>query len=167
MSTTINGVLVPFTTSTISGGPALQRITGIDHAQEWFFFSNDFDNLVGVLDIATGATSGNTGADDPPPAGIFVDVFDSITVDYSDSTFSVFIDLQSNPQSGGFASADRLVNVFSIIGSDFNDVIRGADNFAFSGQMIFNDPGENDLFGGLGDDILEGRGGADLINGGP
>ena len=167
MSTTINGVLVPFTTSTISGGPALQRITGIDHAQEWFFFSNDFDNLVGVLDIATGATSGNTGADDPPPAGIFVDVFDSITVDYSDSTFSVFIDLQTNPQSGGFASADRLVNVFSIIGSDFNDVIRGADNFAFSGQMIFNDPGENDLFGGLGDDILEGRGGADLINGGP
>ena len=166
MSSTINGVLVPFTTSTISGGPALQRITGIDHAQEWFFFGPVFDlaNLAGSLDFSTGARSGETEHD---VTGFFVDVFDSITVDYSDSTFSVFIDLQTNPQSGGFASADRLVNVFSIIGSDFNDVIRGADNFAFSGQMIFNDPGENDLFGGLGDDILEGRGGADLINGGP
>jgi Ca2+-binding RTX toxin-like protein len=119
---------------------------------------------MGIIDQTTGLKSGKT---DGPFFGIFYEAYDSITVDYSNSTFSVFIDLQTNPQSGGYAQADRLVNVFSIIGSDFNDVIRGADNFDFSAQQIFNDPGENDLFGGLGNDVIEGRGGADLINGGP
>jgi Ca2+-binding RTX toxin-like protein len=175
MSTIINGVPMLFTTSTEVGGPTLERFTGVDHLQEWFFFQDafDFNHVVGVLDIATGTTSGETGvrtgiSPPPPPVfGIFVEAYDSITVDYSDSTAPIFIDLQTNPQSGGYAQGDRLVNVFSVIGSDFNDVIRGADNFAFTAQAIFNDPGENALFGGLGNDTLEGRGGADLINGGP
>jgi len=50
-----------------------------------------------------------------PLFGIFVEAWDRIAVDYSASTYSVFIDLEANPQSGGYAQADRLNNVSAIV----------------------------------------------------
>jgi len=49
----------------------------------------------------------------------FADVYDQITIDYALSTAGVKIDLETEPQHGGFAEGDSLVNVMGIIGSNF------------------------------------------------
>ena len=70
-----------------------------------------------------------------------------------------------------------------MIGSSFNDVIRGSNPSDFPANSVsivvngtntqdflhftINNPGLNLLFGGSGNDLLEGRGGADILNGGP
>ena len=80
-------------------------------------------------------------------------------IDYSNSTSAVFIDTQKSVQHGGFAEGDVLTNVGHIVGSGFNDIIRGSDAFVSTHDGVFNDPGRNWLEGMSGNDILEGRGG--------
>jgi Ca2+-binding RTX toxin-like protein len=116
------------------------------------------------------------------------DVFDGNTVNYSDSNAAVSIDLLQATQRGGFAEGDHLVDMGNIVGSDFNDVIRGSNSSAFPDHppdyttngglggkpslhpadvsFVINNPGNNVLEGGGGNDILEGRGGADVLIGG-
>src|SRR5258707_1593006 len=167
MTTSINGVALPIKTSTFVATNFLDSVQGVEHNMEFIFFNTqsvDFSKLTGFFDNTTLTSSGDTGGGSPAYVGFFFFVFDNITVDYSNSTAAVRIDLATNPQQGGFAQGDTLINVFSVIGSAFDDVIRGQDTIpGFNG---FNDPGENSLFGGAGNDILEGRGGPDLINGG-
>jgi Ca2+-binding RTX toxin-like protein len=87
-------------------------------------------------------------------------------VDYSHSTSAVFIDTQKSVQHGGYAEGDKLTNIGHIVGSGFNDIIRGSDAFVSTHDGVLNDPGNNHLEGMGGDDILEGRGGADTLDGG-
>ena len=94
------------------------------------------------------------------------DDFTSDYVDYSHSTSAVFIDTQKAVQHGGFAEGDKLTNIGHIVGSGFNDIIRGSDAFVTTHDGVLNDPGNNHLEGMGGDDILEGRGGADTLDGG-
>ncbi|MEZ5690848.1 MAG: tandem-95 repeat protein [Rickettsiales bacterium] len=76
------------------------------------------------------------------------------TASYADSTTAVNINLYDNINTGGDAQGDSLVGVPNIIGSDFDDTIIG-DGFA------------NSLYGGLGDDLLAGRGfGGNHMDGG-
>jgi Ca2+-binding RTX toxin-like protein len=113
--------------------------------------------------------------------GFFFNVYDDNGVDYSFSPSPVFVDLESNPQQGGFAQGDTLLfasnegplpGMFEIVGSPFDDTIRGGDLFTeihSSGLIIldiFNNPGNQVLIGGAGSDVLEGRGGADILVGG-
>jgi Ca2+-binding RTX toxin-like protein len=122
-----------------------------------------------------------------PPAFHFLEymfeVFDDTSADYSLSTAAISVDLK-NPftQHGGFAEGDQLVNVSEVIGSSFDDIIRGSNPSDFPADSIsdvkdgtntqtflhftINNPGDNLLFGGNGNDLLEGRGGADILNGG-
>ncbi|MEZ5691991.1 MAG: calcium-binding protein [Rickettsiales bacterium] len=73
---------------------------------------------------------------------------------YADSIAAVNIILSTNVNTGGDAQGDSLVGVPNIIGSDFDDTIIG-DGFA------------NSLYGGLGDDLLAGRGfGGNHMDGG-
>jgi len=98
-----------------------------------------------------------------------LNTYDNFTfdyMDYSNSTSAVFIDTQQSVQHGGFAEGDVLTNVGHIVGSGFNDIIRGSDAFVTTHDGVFNDPGRNWLQGMGGDDILEGRGGADTLDGG-
>jgi Ca2+-binding RTX toxin-like protein len=103
-------------------------------------------------------------------------VYQNLAVDYSFSTSAVFIDLERNPQSGGFAQGDILhaedffglptaPGMFEVTGTLFDDVIRGSDPLIV-GTGVFNNPGDQVLNGGPGNDVLEGRGGADTLNGG-
>jgi Ca2+-binding RTX toxin-like protein len=111
----------------------------------------------------------------------FFDVFADNAVDYSLSLAPVVIDLEQPVQRGGFAQGDTLTSfdssgaivsaIFEITGSFFDDVIRGIDALENFGSPplhsgIFNNPGENFLLGGVGSDVLEGRGGADVLMGG-
>ncbi|WP_419897618.1 calcium-binding protein [Roseomonas sp. USHLN139] len=76
------------------------------------------------------------------------------TVSYAASSAQVRVDLENDRQnSGGDAHADNLNYIENIIGSAFNDSLRG-------------DSGANRLEGGAGDDSLRGRGGDDVLIGG-
>jgi Ca2+-binding RTX toxin-like protein len=115
--------------------------------------------------------------------GYYFEVFADNAVDYSSSTSGVFIDLEASVQHNGFAEGDVLTNMGDIIGSAFDDVIRGSNPSDFPADstiIIVNDkaieqppffftlrnPGYNFLSGGDGNDVLEGRGGADTLDGG-
>ncbi|SCY15904.1 calcium-binding protein [Microvirga guangxiensis] len=77
------------------------------------------------------------------------------TVDYSDATGSVTVDLrQSVEQSiGGNHDRDTLISIENVIGGDHNDRLIGNDD-------------DNYLQGGKGDDTLEGGAGNDTLDGG-
>lgn len=84
-----------------------------------------------------------------------IEVFDgasgSDTVDYSNSTYGVFVDLLNGAASGGFAKGDVLYSIENIIASDYADTLTG-------------DAGANDLSGGLGDDTYIYNGGLDTLS---
>src|SRR5437763_1782095 len=112
----------------------------------------------------------------------YFEIFDADTVDYS-AADHVFIDLELPVQQndgGGLVAGDVLTNISGIIGSPGNDIIRGSNTSDFppdseirfvNGQVVepppyfftLRNPGQNTLSGGAGDDLLEGRGGADIL----
>ena len=111
---------------------------------------NDYLNGGSGADVINGG-SGNddivtgTGAD-VVNGGSGVD-----TVDYSDASKAMRIDLHGKRTTGG--DSDSLISVENAIGSNFNDIFRG-------------DLRDNDLDGGAGDDVLRGTKGADRLTGG-
>jgi Ca2+-binding RTX toxin-like protein len=169
----LNGIPLPITTATHTATQNSETFQGVEH-DDFFIFNGAFDsstgfeNLVAIENFTGVVVAGMI----PPGASIAegsVAIFDNISVDYSLSTAAISIDLTKNPQQGGFAQGDTLTNVFEIIGSPLNDVIRGSQPFANNTGQEFvpvNDPGDNVLIGGGGSDVLEGRGGADVLFGG-
>lgn len=83
-------------------------------------------------------------------------------VDYSDSDAAVTINLLAFTVSGGYAEGDQLQGTDAVIGSSFNDTIIGFDDEALTGSDIYY----NILWGGAGDDFIDGRAGGDEIDGG-
>ncbi|WP_152047600.1 tandem-95 repeat protein [Aureimonas psammosilenae] len=75
------------------------------------------------------------------------------TASYSSSRSAVQIDLLSGTAHGGDANGDTLIGIESLIGSAFNDTLRG-------------DANANALRGGAGNDLLVGGAGADTLIGG-
>jgi Ca2+-binding RTX toxin-like protein len=73
--------------------------------------------------------------------------------DYSQAVGNVLADLATPSVNLGEALGDTYVSVEGVVGSRFDDRLRG-------------DEGDNKLYGGEGLDILMGRGGADLLDGG-
>ena len=80
-------------------------------------------------------------------------------LDYSASAGAVQIDLGTGVMTGGDAADDALgFGIDGVIGSAFDDTLVGFDDF---------DPTyTNELFGGAGNDSIDGRGGDDLLHGG-
>lgn len=82
-------------------------------------------------------------------------------VNYSAAGHYMVVDLRAGTARGqGF---DRLIGVHNVIGSRFNDDIRGdqADN------VLFGQGGVDALYGRAGDDTIGGGTGRDLGSGGP
>ncbi|HEY8190977.1 MAG TPA: hypothetical protein VIG74_01030, partial [Alphaproteobacteria bacterium] len=75
------------------------------------------------------------------------------TVDYSDATSGVHIDMGGGTFDDGDGGTDTLIGVERVVGSDHNDILRG-------------ESGAQTLEGGLGNDTLKGSGGADTLDGG-
>ena len=65
-------------------------------------------------------------------------------VDYGFSNAGVTINLKTGTATGGFAAGDTLINIDSLVGSNFTDTLTGND----------------------GDNTIEGGGGADFLDGG-
>jgi Ca2+-binding RTX toxin-like protein len=77
------------------------------------------------------------------------------TVSYALATSGVSVDLTlaGFQAVGGGLGSDQLISIENLIGSGFNDRLRG-------------NAGANELSGGLGNDLLRGSAGNDLLNGG-
>jgi Ca2+-binding RTX toxin-like protein len=102
------------------------------------------------------------------------------STDYVRSLVGVTIDLASGEGSGGHAQGDELINIHIVIGSTFNDILRGSDDanelFGAKGHdelyggagsdRLYGGEGEDKLFGGSGSDWLFGGGGVDILYGG-
>ena len=84
------------------------------------------------------------------------------TASYEDSAARVEISLESGTAFGGDAEGDVLTGIENVIGSSFNDYIRGdtGDNEILGGA------GDDELYGYVGDDLLIGGLGADTLAGG-
>jgi glucose/arabinose dehydrogenase len=80
--------------------------------------------------------------------------------DYRDAPQRVIVDLSKTVQTGGDASGDRLSSIQGVVGSAFNDSLKGS-----AGQNTLRGGGGNDsLSGNAGDDRIYGEAGRDTIN---
>lgn len=94
------------------------------------------------------------------------------TVSFLGSPSGVNINLLTGTASGGHAAGDRLINIQSVIGSGFADVIVGGTQ---SGRIWGGDGNDTiqasiaggDYYGENGNDTISGADGADYIDGGP
>ncbi|UQS15262.1 calcium-binding protein [Pseudomonas sp. HS6] len=136
-----SGVTIDLKTNVNAGDAAGDTFTGI----EIFQGSNFADTLSGTA-ISDNFVGGG-GAD-------VIDGREGIdTVWYLNSTAAVNINLQTGVNQGGDAQGDVLINVESIIGTHFNDILTG-------NALV------NVLEGGLGNDTIYGGDGNDVIYGG-
>ncbi|KAB7615477.1 hypothetical protein F9L33_01545 [Amylibacter sp. SFDW26] len=128
-------------------------------------FGQDGDD---VLSGGTGTNELFGGAgDDVFIGGDGADSFqggaDQDNLDYSNSDAAVNVNLTTGDLSGGDADNDTIVGgIDGVIGSDFDDTLVGFDQQGTSVPDVFT----NELFGGAGDDVIEGKGGDDLLEGG-
>lgn len=74
------------------------------------------------------------------------------TLDYTNSSYRVKVDISANTASGGDAEGDTILHFQNVSGSSFNDAIYGHS-------------GVNVLRGYSGNDTLDGRGGFDTLYG--
>ena len=127
------------------------------------------DEIYGGLgaDVLSGGAGSNlvdgNDGDDTFVTGAGADTFiggsGQDNLDASGSASAVNIDLNSGVMTGGDVGNDSLgFGIDGVIGSAFDDTLSGFDTF---------DPTyTNQLFGGAGNDLIDGRGGDDLLEGG-
>ena len=121
------------------------------------------DTLVG--DDKANRLSGDDG-DDVLEGGAGADLLDggpgSDTATYRNSNAPVTVNLGNGTLTGGHAGGDQVVNVESVKGSDYNDVLTGDSG----PNRLDGGDGEDELNGSEGDDELSGGNGNDLLEGG-
>ena len=84
------------------------------------------------------------------------------TVDYSNSDAAVSVDIKDNILSGGYAEGDSLSGIEAIVGSAYDDLIKGDNGI----NTINGGAGDDQIYGRDGDDTLLGGDGADKMRGG-
>ncbi|GJE27980.1 DUF642 domain-containing protein [Methylobacterium organophilum] len=169
-----------------SGGYAQgDTLTGIQH----LVGSSHDDRLTGGTEnndlyggdgndtIAGGAginfLSGGAG-NDTFVAGGGLDVIDggsgTNTVDFSQSTAAIVVDLSARTASGGYAAGDTLTNIQNVVGSTHDDALTGTGGSILSGgdgNDTLTGGGGGFLSGGAGNDVFYVDGsGSDTIDGG-
>ncbi|CZF81506.1 tandem-95 repeat protein [Grimontia marina] len=134
-----------FAGNTLRGNAGHDLLSG-EQGNDWLYGDKGDDILRGGL--GSDFLDGGDGKD---------------TADYSDAELALNLDLSLDSHiNGGAAEGDRLSNIEGIIGTDFDDVIRGnTESNHLSGGR-----GNDLLSGGEGDDTLNGGRGADVLVGG-
>ena len=101
------------------------------------------------------------------------------TLSYADSEAAVRVDLDSRAVSGGDAEGDTIHGFEQVVGSAYDDELRGSPGVnrlwggagndklvGLSGDdWLYGDAGNDGLFGSRGNDRLDGGGGNDLLKG--
>ena len=134
---------------TLDGGPGADKLFGGKFDAETMTPGED-DQVDGKALVVSGVVARITAGD---------------TADYSKSDAGITIDLDKRVAGaamgeGGDAEGDSLVGIENLKGSMHDDVLKGTDAGATTGN------GYNVLLGLDGDDMLSGRGGNDVISGG-
>ncbi|MEM7508857.1 MAG: hypothetical protein AAF415_19180 [Pseudomonadota bacterium] len=93
------------------------------------------------------------------------------TASYAEANSRVRADLQGILSGQGQGNGDTFISVENLIGSDFNDDIRGdgGDNHVIGGRAsdkVHGRGGDDTLEGGIGTDVLYGNAGQDVMSGG-
>ncbi|WP_419741244.1 hypothetical protein [Ruegeria sp.] len=170
------------TNNTFSGGDGNDTLNGADgndkldggNGEDTLNGGSGEDTLSGgggndTLNGSTGndALSGGDG-NDTLIGGAGADTIDggagADVGDYSGSPAGVTVNLARGTGIGGDAHGDTIVNVETVLGSDYNDRLTGSNkkiNDTLNGRA-----GDDTLNGGSGNDTLIGGAGADTINGG-
>lgn len=81
--------------------------------------------------------------------------------DYSGSNAAINLNLQAMTVTGGHGTGDVLSGIDGVIGSGFDDTLIGFDQVGLSGDVY-----TNLMFGGAGNDYIDGRAGNDSLFGG-
>ncbi len=112
------------------------------------------DHLIGGLgaDVLNGGDGFDYAHYDLAPAGLVIDIV-------------------NNPDNTGEAVGDTFVSIESVVGSSFNDSIRGNEltNWLYGGEgldFLYGRGGDDYLLGGGGTDYLLGGAGTDFLYGG-
>jgi Ca2+-binding RTX toxin-like protein len=149
---------------TVTLGAANVQTKGVGGWAEGDLIKN-FENLSGGLgnDVLTGNAQANIikgyNGDDTIDGGLGNDILNGEiginTVSYASMTGAVTVSLalQGSQQNTGAAGLDTLLNFTNLTGGKGNDTLRG-------------DFQQNVIDGGAGDDLIEGREGADTLLGG-
>ena len=88
------------------------------------------------------------------------------TVDYSNSTAAVNVNLATNVVSGGYAAGDTISGFENVIGSSFNDTLTALSTGSILDGGANSTGGTDNLVGGAGDDVLiASRLGVDILTG--
>ncbi|MDE0511264.1 MAG: M10 family metallopeptidase [Gammaproteobacteria bacterium] len=137
----------------LRGDGAANELHGLDGADE--LYGNGGDDIL----------QGGAGAD-RLDGGSGID-----TLSYQDSDEGITVSLVEGMTEGGHAEGDVLVDIENVIGSDYDDHLKGDDsaNQLAGGKgddYFFGYDGNDELRGNDGDDILEGWAGADRLDGG-
>src|SRR5215475_3762499 len=92
------------------------------------------------------------------------------TASYEESAAGVVVSLLTNPGQGGDAARDTLVSIENLIGSAYDDILRGdgGDNLLLGldgNNTLYGFGGTDGLYGGEDTDTLLGMGGVDILKG--
>ncbi|MFT3688815.1 calcium-binding protein [Paenirhodobacter sp.] len=111
------------------------------------------------------ALQGGAGADHLD-GGVGID-----QVDYGRAASGVRVDFTNIASNTGDAAGDTFTSIENILGSNYNDILRGdSGNNVLSGRggndQLYGEAGNDTLYGGDGNDSLQGGTGADKLDGG-
>lgn len=159
-SASLDGVRVDLQNGSIAEGDAegdtlisIENIIGSDNSAErdWIWGDGE-DNYIQGMDGAD-ILEGGAGAD-RIDGGAGWDY-----ARYIRSDAGINVNLETNLNTGGHAEGDVLIDIEAIVGSNFDDVIRGGS----AGDYIKGEVGNDTLAGGDGVDSLYGGAGADTF----
>ena len=153
-------------TMTITGTADDDPLTGTDGNDRLAGLAGD-DHIVGWYgDDHLDGGDGDDILDGGPGADTLIGGSGNDTASYLFSPAAVIINLRDGTATGGDASGDTLGDdIEHIWGSAYDDILTGTDSL-FVGNIIFGHDGNDELYGGWGDDILSGDEGDDLLSGG-
>jgi len=146
-----SGVNVDLAAGTASGGDALGDVLGSIENLSGSAAADTLRGDAGANRLDGGA--GNDVIEGRAGADVLVGGSGVDTAVYASSTAGVTVDLAAGSGKGGDAEGDALSGFENLIGSAFDDTLKG-------------DAQANTIDGGAGDDLLQGRGGADVLHGG-
>ncbi|MEO8243605.1 MAG: calcium-binding protein [bacterium] len=120
---------------------------------------NEFDQVL-IADLGDGDNNVVNHLEGMVGADTIIGDFQMDFAVYSQSDAAVDIDLTNAVQHGGHAEGDYLYGIHHLIGSAFDDTLRGEDLSASFSHF------ENEINGEGGNDLILGRDGLDTLRGG-